>query len=260
MTKNNNGAIGVFDSGIGGLTVLSEIVRLLPSENYIYYGDGKSCPMGEKSPEEIISITNHAVEELIKLGAKIIVIACNTATSSAITYLRTKYDIDFVAMEPAVKPAVNGSKTRIVGVLATRRTIEGDALKKLCNRWAGTCKVALRAGNGLVEIVEKDGEITIDDRKIITDHITDLIDQNVDHIVLGCTHYPFLKREIEQIIGTRQITIVDPAPFVANRVLTVLKTTNLINPNGTGSISFISSLDSSYNTFIEKSYLKLLSL
>lgn len=260
MTYNNNGAIGVFDSGIGGLTVLSEVVKLLPTENYIYYGDGKSCPMGEKSQSEIIEITDHAVEELIKRGVKLIIIACNTATSSAITYLRSKYDIDFVAMEPAVKPAVKNSKTGIIGVLATRRTIEGDALKDLCYRWAQDCRVVFRAGNGLVDIVEKKGEITTSDREIIATHINYLTDQNVDHIVLGCTHYPFLKREIEKILSGRNIKIIDPAPFVAKRVSDILTTKNLTSNNGSSKIEFISSLDISYNTFIEKSYLKLLSL
>lgn len=260
MVYKNNGIIGVFDSGIGGLTVLAEIVKLLPSENYIYYGDGKACPMGEKSREEIIKITDHAVEKLIGMGAKIIVIACNTATSSAITYLRTKYDINFVAMEPAVKPAVKGSKTGVIGVLATSRTIEGEPLKTLCNRWAGRCNVVLRAGNGLVEIVEKDDVITPSEHEIIREHINAIIDQGADHIVLGCTHYPFLKNEINQIIASREVKIIDPAPFVAKRVVDVLEANCLINNEGSGEIHFISSLDAKYNNFIEKSYLKLLSL
>ncbi len=257
--KNKNSPIAIFDSGIGGLTVLREVQKSLPYENYIYYGDGKSCPIGNLPHSEIMSITINAINILVERGAKMIIIACNTATAVAIKKIRELYSIPIVAIEPAVKPALNSSKSGVIGVLATQRTIDGKPLKELCARLVTDQKVVFVAGNGLVEIVEGDGVLSASNYSLIEGYIEEMISQGADQIVLGCTHYPFLIKTMQEIIGSRNVTIINPAPSIAVQVEKLLATDALLNKNG-GKIEFCSSLDKRYNDFIEKNYYKLLSL
>ncbi|MFI3322426.1 MAG: glutamate racemase [Rikenellaceae bacterium] len=253
----NSGAIGVFDSGIGGLSVLAQIQKLLPNENYIYYGDGASLPLGEKSREEILAVTDKAVGYLVEKGAKIVVIACNTATSVAKEYIRAKYNIDIVAMEPAVKPAILASKKGIIGVLATKCTIEGEPLRKLCELYGEGSKIVLKSGIGMVEMVENSsGKLTAENYELLKSHIESLISEGVDKIVLGCTHYPFLKDEIAEIIGNRKVDIVDSAPFVAKRVEKLLVLSSALSSNKeVGTVEFVSSKGEEYTQFIKTKYL-----
>jgi len=225
--------IGVLDSGLGGLSVFSEIVRLLPEESVIYYGDGKNCPYGEKPKEEIIKISDEIVCFLIGHGCKLIVLACNTATADAIDYLREKYpDTPFVGMEPAVKPAVMSTRTGVVGILATAPTLEGRHFKDNYLKYAGEAAIIPVVGEGFVNIVEN-GEIESHEAESAVRKIIDpLIEKNVDRIVLGCTHYPFLKDVINKIIGEREIEIINPAPAVVRRIENLLVEKRISAPSG----------------------------
>ncbi len=240
--------IGVFDSGMGGLTVLREIIRLLPQEHTLYYADAAHCPYGDKSREEVIAYTEAGIRFLIDRGAKLIVVACNTASSSAIDYLRERYDTDFVAMEPAIKPAVNTSQTGVVGVLATRRTIEGEPLKRLCRQWENRARIIFRPGCGLVELVENNRENTPEARRLLENYIEEMARQGADRIVLGCTHYPFLAPQMREIIGERDIRLIDPAPAIALRVRQLLAARGWLNLGGAPTRhEFRSSLDADYD-------------
>ena len=206
--------IGVYDSGEGGKSVLRELVELMPWEDYIYYGDKAYCPYGPKAPEVIIERACAVTDFLLSKGCELIVVACNTATAAAISYLRTHYPIPFVGMEPAIKPAILHSKSGVVGVLATAGTFKGRLYLNTLARFSGEVKVIERVGEGLVELVEQgilDGPAV--EKKIRT-CIDPMLEAGADHIVLGCTHYPFLQPVIERIAGPG-VTVVNPAPAVA---------------------------------------------
>lgn len=228
----DNSPIAVFDSGLGGLSVFSEVVRALPNESVIYYGDGKNCPYGDKTREEVIEIVDGIAKFLISKGAKLIVVACNTATADAIDYLRSTYDVPFVGMEPAVKPAARASKSGVVGILATAPTLEGRLFKETTEKYAEGVKVIPRVGENFVELVEADRENTPEAETVVASVIRPLIEQGADHLVLGCTHYPFLSGVMERIIGDRNITIVNPAPAVARRVKDMLEQKGLSAATG----------------------------
>ena len=214
--------IGVYDSGEGGKSVLKELVKLMPYEDYVYYGDSAYCPYGPKSPDFIISRASEITEFLISKGCDLIVVACNTATAAAIAYLRSHYPVPFVGMEPAVKPAVLQSRSGVVGVLATEGTFKGRLYLDTLARFAGEVKVIERVGEGLVEAVEN-GELSGERVEgLIHKCIDPMLAEGADHIVLGCTHYPFLQEVIEKIAG-EGVTVVNPAPAVARQAKRVLE-------------------------------------
>lgn len=213
--------ISLFDSGIGGLSVLKEFYKAAPYEDYTYYADNAYCPYGEKSPEFIIGRATEISRELISAGADIIVVACNTATAAAISTLRGLFKVPFIGMEPAVKPAALSSRSGKVGVLATAGTFKGSLYRHTSDLYKGYADIIERVGEGLVELVESgilDGPET---EEKIRRCITPMLEAGADHIVLGCTHYPFLEKAIRKCApGT---TIVNPAPAVARHTLEVLK-------------------------------------
>lgn len=233
--------IGVYDSGVGGLTVLRELKKLIPWEDYIYYSDGAFCPYGPKEPSFIIERAVAVTDFLIGKGAEMIVVACNTATAAAISHLREHYSIPFIGMEPAIKPAAVESKTGVVGVLATAGTFKGRLYLNTLARFASDVKVIQQVGTGLVEAVEKgdfDSPALI---KLLHSYIDPMIEAGADHIVLGCTHYPFLADTIRSIAGPA-VTIVNPAPAVARRALHVLEGIKKVEPSTTkGSTGYYSS-------------------
>lgn len=214
--------IGVFDSGVGGLSVWRELFKEMPDEKYLYLSDGAFCPYGPKSKEEIIARVEKIVNYLISNGAEIIVVACNTATAAAISYLRQRYSIPFVGMEPAVKPAAINTKTGAIGVLATKGTFKGELYLRTLHKFASNAKVLEQVGDGLVELVESGNTDTPQAMELIKKYVLPMIAENADHIVLGCTHYPFLAPLIEEIAG-QNVTIVNPAPAVARRAKEVLE-------------------------------------
>ena len=219
----NNSPIGIFDSGVGGISVWKEIVELLPNENIIYFADSKNCPYGPKSDEEIIELSRKIVDFLISKNCKIIVVACNTATAAAISTLRKEYSIPFVGLEPAVKPAALNSKTNKIGILATEGTLRGNHFKRTTETYAKNTEVNVQVGYGLVELVENNDVNSVNTIKIVEKCIQPLIDKNIDQLVLGCTHYPFLCDAIKEVSGSHNINIINPAPAVASRTFDLLK-------------------------------------
>lgn len=222
--------IGVFDSGVGGLSVLKELLKDLPDEEYVYYADSRYCPYGGQSADYVISRAVAVTDTLIAEGCQLIVVACNTATSAAISFLREKYSVPFVGMEPAVKPAALETTTGVIGVLATAGTLSGSKYLNMKGKYSTEVKVVEHTGSGFVEIVEKmaarGGAMDQSEESAVMDTVREslkpLIDAGSDSIVLGCTHYPFLLPQLEkaaaQICPQRHIHFINPAPAIARRV------------------------------------------
>jgi glutamate racemase len=220
--------IGLFDSGSGGLSVLREIIRLLPDERYVYYSDNAHCPYGEKSPEYIRERCRTIVRLLLDKGADIIVVACNTATAAAIKTLREEFPVRFIGMEPAVKPAVLGTRTGVVGVLATAGTLKGSRYLTTKGNYEDGCTIVEHVGQGFVELVEN-GELdsTLTDF-VVRESLQPLLDAGADTIVLGCTHYPFLLDSLRRVAGPG-IRFIDPAPAVARHLIYVMVQERLLS-------------------------------
>ena len=228
----NNAPIGVFDSGMGGLSVWKEIVKALPDESILYYGDGANCPYGSKSPQQIVRLSDEIVRFFIDKGVKLIVVACNTATAGAIDWLRANYDIPFVGMEPAVKPAAQRSASGVIAILATAATLQGTLFRETSERFAGEVKVLSSIGEGFVELIESGQEDSAEAEEAVRRTIEPLLAQGADHLVLGCTHYPFLTGALKKAIGNRNVTLVDPAPSIARRVAGLLRERNALAEAG----------------------------
>lgn len=227
--KENRSPIGILDSGVGGTTVWSEVVTLLPQESVIYYADTANCPYGTKSYDEIVALTRICVENFIARGVKIIVIACNTITAASISLLRSDYPhMLFVGMEPAIKPAATMSKSGVVGILATHATLAGELYHATSSHVAGHISIVEMAGDGLVELIEQGDENSARCEELTRSYIEPMMAQGVDCIVLGCTHYPFLTATINRITQGR-MTIINPAPAVARRVKSLLESNGLLN-------------------------------
>lgn len=227
---DGSGKIGIFDSGIGGLSVRKEIVRLLPHESVIYYGDGKNCPYGTKSREEVTAISENIVKFLIGKGAKLIVAACNTATADAIDYLRATYPaIPFVGMEPAVKPAALSTKSGTIGILATEATLHGRHFMESYRKYSPHVEIIQAVGEGFVELAECGNENSAQAVEAVRAALEPMLERGADNIVLGCTHYPFLMNAIREVVGSRDVKILDPAPAIALRVRELLAGNNMLS-------------------------------
>lgn len=215
--------IGIFDSGSGGLSVLWEIRKLLPEQAYSYYADNAFCPYGEKTPAFIQERARHITDYLLGRGAQIIVVACNTATTAAISTLRSEYShIRFIGMEPAVKPAALNTRTGVIGVLATAGTLNGSKYLTTKGIYEDNVKIVEQVGQGFVELVERGVLDGPEAEETVGRSLQPLLDVNADRIVLGCTHYPFLRPVIEKIAGPA-VEIIDPAPAVARHLVEVMR-------------------------------------
>ena len=235
--------IGIMDSGVGGLSVYKEIISLIPNGRFIYFSDNAWCPYGEKSPELIRERCRYIVDLMISKGAEVIVVACNTATAAAISFLRSKYDLPFIGMEPAVKPAALGTKTGVIGVLATAGTLKGSKYLNTKGRFKDDVKIVEQVGRGFVELVEG-GELEGHHaEEVVRASLEPLLDAGADIIVLGCTHYPFLLPVMEKVAGGRAI-FIDPAPAVARHLVDVMNENSIAMENGTPGTEFISSAPS----------------
>lgn len=217
-----NNPIGIFDSGLGGISVWIDLIKHLPNENFIYFADSGNCPYGEKSKEEIEILSENITQFLIEKKCKIIVVACNTATSAAIQSLRKKYKhIHFVGIEPATKPAALHTKTGKIGVLATKGTLNGQLFQKTKQKFAQNIDVLVQIGEGLVELVEENKVDSQESFDLLQKYLTPMIAQKTDFIVLGCTHYPFLIPIIKKIIDNKA-EILNPALAVAKQTEKIL--------------------------------------
>jgi glutamate racemase len=229
---HNLNPIGLFDSGIGGTSIWKEIHTLLPNENTIYLADSKNAPYGQKSKEEIIFLSKKNTEILLNKNAKIIVVACNTATTNAIKELRSLYDVPFIGIEPAIKPAAHKSKTKTIGILATKGTLNSALFSQSVLNYPST-KIVEQIGYGLVQLIEE-GKIESEAMKeLLTQYLSPMVRQNIDYLVLGCSHYPYLIPQIKKIIP-QHIKIIDSGQAVALQTKNVLSENNTLN-KGLGS-------------------------
>ncbi len=228
--------IGIFDSGVGGLSVFREIRKVLPDERYVYFSDNAHCPYGEKTREYITDRSRKITDFLLSKGAGIIVVACNTATAAAIATLREEYDVPFIGMEPAVKPAAARTRSGIVGVLATAGTLKAEKYLNTRGRYAEEVRFVEHVGEGFVELVESGKTTGAEAESVVSASLIPLLDAGADTIVLGCTHYPFLADTILKTatghVPETEISVIDPAPAVARHLLEVMEADGLIHKDG----------------------------
>lgn len=224
--KNNS--IGFFDSGIGGITIWESVNRLLPNENTIYLADSKNSPYGKKPNDELINISKENVEFLINKKCKLIVVACNTATTNSINFLRKSYNLPFIGIEPAIKPAALNTKTGKIGVLATKGTLGSSLFEKTSNIHGQNVKIIEQHGLGLVELIEKGIYSGSKIDSLLKEYLNPMLENNIDKLVLGCTHYPLIKESIKKIIN-ESINIIECSEAVALQTERVLIKSNLIN-------------------------------
>ena len=225
----NNHPIGIFDSGLGGLTIWKEIHTLLPNEDCIYLADSKHAPYGDKPSEEIISLSVKNTEFLLDRKCKLIVVACNTATTNAISHLRASYDVPFIGIEPAIKPAALHTSTGKVGVLATKGTLSSSLFHHTTRNHAAGITVIDQIGTGLVPLIEEGKARSEAARALLKKYLRPMLEAGVDQIVLGCTHYPFLIPLLEELLP-KHINILDCGLAVARQTERVLTEHGLLNP------------------------------
>lgn len=223
--------IGVFDSGVGGLSVLRDIRRELPAEDLIYVADSGYAPYGDRPPTYVQERAIAIVEFLLSQGAKAVVVACNTATGTAVAALRERFAVPIVAIEPAVKPAVARTKSGVIGVIATTQTLGGQKFSALVEAHAGGVRVLSQPCPGLVERVEAGELASADTRSLVEQYVRPLVEQGADTIVLGCTHYPFLSDAIQAAAGPG-VTVIDSAVPVARELRRRLEVDGLLAPGG----------------------------
>jgi glutamate racemase len=237
---SNRDFIGVFDSGVGGLSVLRAIRELLPAENLLYIADSAHAPYGDLTPEHIRERSERITRHLVEHGAKAVVVACNTATAIAVEHLRTLYSLPIVAIEPAVKPAVHRTATGTVGVLATSATLASPRYAALLARYGDRARVVAQACPGLVERIEQGDWDSTDTRRLLQGYITPLLSAGADQLVLGCTHYPFLRGLIEEIVGPA-VEVLETGPAVAAELCRRLAAGALLAAPGRGEVRFLTS-------------------
>jgi len=232
MLSHANSSIGVFDSGVGGLSVLRAIREQMPEESVIYFGDQEHVPYGPRPMKQIQNFSEGITRFLLEQDAKIIVVACNTASAAALKYLRETFPgISFVGMEPAVKPAAERTETGVVGVLATPATFQGALYASVVERFAVGVELLQSTCPGLVQQIEKGDLDGLETRRILEDALNPMLKKNIDTVVLGCTHYPFVIPLIERVVGDK-VRVIDPAPSVARQAKRLLEADGLRNLGG----------------------------
>jgi len=224
--KKNRPKIGIFDSGVGGTSIWKEIHKLLPFEDTLYLADRKNAPYGTKSKGDIVQLSIKNTEILLSKGCKLLVVACNTATTNAIDYLRATYKVPFIGIEPAIKPAALRTKTKKVGVLATKGTLLSSLFYNTSRMCAEGIEVFEQEGTGLVELIEAGKAGSDKTRGLLTKYIDPLLQKGMDCLVLGCTHYPYLIPLLKELLPAG-ITIIDSGEAVARQTKAVLEKNGL---------------------------------
>ena len=242
MTRRRPPIIGVFDSGVGGLSVLRELVRQLPHHDIVYFADEAHVPYGPRQMEEIRAFARAITAFLIEQGACVVVVACNAASAASLHQLREWFEIPIVGMEPAVKPATERTRSRHVGVIATQATFQGELFARLLERFAQETAVHTQVCPGLVERVEAGLTDDPETEALLRAYLQPVLDAGIDSLVLGCTHYPFLRPAIERVVGPA-VEIIDPAPAVARQTAHVLERANRRCHDGTGRVTYFTSGD-----------------
>lgn len=227
MMNNSQMPIGLFDSGIGGTSIWKEIHALLPNEDTIYLADSKNAPYGQKTKEEIIDLSVKNTEYLLNLNCKMIVVACNTATTNAIKHLRQKYpEVPFIGIEPAIKPAAVSTKTQKIGILATKGTLNSELFHKTVSTYSNI-KIIEQVGYNLVALIES-GKINSPEMKeLLIAYLKPMVDADIDYLVLGCSHYPYLVPQIKEILPPH-VKIIDSGEAVARQTKLILEKNNLV--------------------------------
>jgi glutamate racemase len=234
--------IGIFDSGVGGLSVLREIVRQLPHQDVVYFADSDHVPYGERSVQEIQAFSREITTFLLDQGAVVVVVACNTASAAALYYLREQFDLPIVGMEPAVKPAVKQTRSLHVGVIATRATFQGELFARLVERFGQNTVVHTQVCPGLVQRVEAGRLDEPETEALLRECLAPMLEAGIDALVLGCTHYPFLRPTIERVVGPA-VAVIDPAPAVVRQTGRVLARRGALGGGGVGRVTFFTSGD-----------------
>ena len=223
-----NKPIGVFDSGVGGLSVLQALRQELPHEHFLYVGDSGCAPYGDRSVEFVTARAITITEFLVSQDVKAIVVACNTATAVAVESLRARFAVPIVAIEPAVKPAASRTRSRVVGVLATTGTLSSPNMNKLLANYGSDVKFVIQPCPGLADQVEKGELASGETRALVARYVRPIVDKGADIVVLGCTHYPFLRSIIQEAAGPA-VDIIDPATPVARELRRRLESAGLAN-------------------------------
>lgn len=220
--------IGIFDSGVGGTSIWKEIHALLPYENTIYLADSANAPYGPKGKDAIIALSEKNTEYLLNQNSKIIVVACNTATTNAIKHLRKKYDVPFIGIEPAIKPAALQTQTKAIGILATKGTLSSELFFNTSQLYSNGIEVIEQEGEGIVQLIES-GNINSEEMKaLLKIYLKPMLNANIDYLVLGCTHYPYLIPQLLKMLP-KHIKIIDSGEAVARQTKAVLKQLKLLN-------------------------------
>lgn len=258
MSKN---PIGIFDSGVGGTSIFKEIHALLPYESIIYLADSKNAPYGNKSQQDILNLSIKNTEYLLSKECKIIVVACNTATTNAIDYLRETYDLPFIGIEPAIKPAALNTRTRAVGILATKGTLSSQLFHKTSDLYANGIQVVEQVGEGIVPLIES-GQLHSEEMKALLEaYLKPMLDANIDYLVLGCTHYPYLIPMLMELLP-KEVKIIDSGLAVAKQTKAILSSKGILNSDKRKpSIKLYSNgnievMDAILNNAFETSYLE----
>ncbi len=239
----NNHPIGIFDSGVGGTSIWKEINALLPNEDTIYLADSKNAPYGEKPKDEIVQLSIKNTKLLLDKGCKLIVVACNTATTNAIYYLRNYYDVPFIGIEPAIKPAALQSQSKTVGVLATKGTLSSSLFHSTAENHANGIKIIEQVGTGLVPLIEAGKVNSPETKSLLIRYLKPMLGAGIDYLVLGCTHYPYLIPVLEKLLPNN-VKIIDSGEAVARQTKAVLSQSDLLtSSNEKGKHQFITNAD-----------------
>ncbi|MDY2587379.1 glutamate racemase [Winogradskyella aquimaris] len=256
----SNNPVGIFDSGVGGTSIFKEIQTLLPYESIIYLADSKNAPYGNKSEQDILNLSIKNTEYLLGKECKIIVVACNTATTNAIAHLRATYDVPFIGIEPAIKPAALNTKTKAVGILATKGTLSSQLFHKTSDLYANGIKVVEQVGEGIVPLIES-GQLHSDEMKSLLEiYLEPMLKANIDYLVLGCTHYPYLIPMLVDLLP-KDVKIIDSGLAVAKQTKAILSSKEMLNSDkGKPSIKLYSNgnievLNAILNSAFDTSYL-----
>lgn len=227
--------IGIFDSGVGGTSIWREIKELMPYENTIYLADSLNAPYGPKGKDKIIELSVSNTEWLLEKECKLIVVACNTATTNAISHLRDNYDIPFIGIEPAIKPAALNTKTKAVGILATAGTLSSSLFHETSGKFAKDVTVIETVGDGIVELIENGKLNSPEMTALLIEYLEPMLKENIDYLVLGCTHYPYLIPQLKELLP-ENVTIIDSGLAVARQTKNILEQESLLNQSSKPSI------------------------
>lgn len=228
LALDTNSPIGIFDSGVGGLSIAKRIKEQLPNEKLIYVADSLYAPYGDMNPQQIADRVNVIADKLLSMDVKAIVVACNTATVNAVELLRSRINIPIIGVEPAIKPAAQDSAAKNIALLVTQATAENRRFQALVERHKNGCEVIIQPCPGLVELVEQNQLSGDEATKLIEKYLTPVLNKGVDHIVLGCTHYPFLLPTINTLLP-KNIKVIETSVPVSNQLMRKLQELNLVN-------------------------------